>query len=515
MAALTAETVLKWLWARWANTHTAHAVCVAMVILAGLAFRVFEIEEESPWHDEALSVLHLDATSLSEFLGRIHAQDPIPGISPLYFIAEYGWSCVCGVSVVAVRLLSVMWSLGCITLLYLIGRRLFGPGAGLIGALAYSLSFVNVYYAQEIRFYAQTSFFALLAILALLRAMETGRKRDWAAYTLAIAALLWTHALAGLFFAPQALFLAYSLSAHRPRVLPALASQILVALAFGAWVLALGYDVEASTAPYRDMPGSWREFANALLVFTGGRYDNRDLSSVLPAGVSFDYFIAITTAVLVAGLVFKQYRPGGAANAVHARERSALVLLILWLIVPPVLLFALSHAWRPIFYYRYVLYSSCAVYLLLGAAIVRLNDTRIRIGLAAALLVALAYQNLATPRPLRPHFQWAAALIEAIAAPDAEVYPFKPLTELPFRCSSRLPGSRIRGYEGFPELCHDAAAAARAGREVWTIFTLWSRTGDFEEHMRAAGLEARQYIYPGPAPITLFQVPAYPQAHQP
>lgn len=513
MSQETAGTMIARLWARWANTHTVHALLVALVLLVGAGARFLYLEGESPWHDEALTVAHLEARSLGEFMQRAYESDPVPRFSPLYYVGEYAWARLCGPSNVAMRTFSIMFSMASIVLVYLIGRRLYTPGTGLAAALALSLSFVNVYYAQEIRFYAMTGFWVLLSMWALLRALDSGHGRDWGVHWMANAALLMTHAVAGVFLMPQAL---YVLLAHRRQLRQWAAwfgGNALVVMLFVAWMVLRGEDVGEASTHFADMPASWREFANALLVFTGGRYNNLDPAPLLPASVSFDFFIGIMAAVLIASLVFKTWR--GEMGEAQKRDSRAALLLLLWLVAPPIVLYTASHLWKPFFFYRYVLPSSFAMCLLLGAAITRLRDTRLRFGLAAALFVALAYQQLGMPRPLRPNFVWAAALIESRATPDASVYPFKVLNELPFRCNSRLADTRIRGYEGFPELCHDSAMAARAGQEVWAVFTLWARIDDFEEHMRAAGLQVQRFLYPGPAPITVCQVVPAPKDGRP
>lgn len=515
MSQETAGIMLARLWARWANTHTMHALFVVLVLLVGLGARLFYIENESPWHDEALTVLHLDARPMGEFMRHAYELDPVPRFSPLYYVAQYAWMRLCGHTVLSLRMFSVALGIASIALLYLIGRRLYSPGAGLMAALALSLSLVNVYYAQEIRFYAMAGLLVLLSMWALLRAMDTGHWRDWSVHWAANAALLLTHAVAGVFLLPQALYLVIA-HRHEPRRVAgwSIGSAVLVVL-FAAWIALRGEDVGAASTHFADMPASWREFANALLVFAGGRYNNYNPVPLMPAGVSFDYFIGIMAAVLTAGLLVNVWRGDDTAEEKLGRDRRAALLLFLWLLAPPIVLYTASHCWKPFFFYRYVLPSSFALYLILGAAIIRLRDHRLRFGLAAALFVALAYQHIGLPRPLRPNFSWAAAIVESRAAPGALVYPFKRLNELPFRCSSRFQDTRIRGYEGFPELCHDSAMAARAGREVWAVFTLWSRIGDFEEHMRAAGLQVRRFVYPGPAPITVCQVVPAPQDARP
>lgn len=526
------ETNLDRLRACLTDARVVHLALLGAVLLAGAWVRLYALPRESPWHDEALTILHLDSPSLPAYLDRVMTQDPIPRLAPAYYVVQYAWSRVCGVSVAAVRTLSALFGIAAIALLYTLGRRLFGAGAGLLAALALSLSMVNIYYAQEIRFYAMTNLLALGSMWAFVRVFEDGRRRDWGLLLLCSALLFWTHSVAPLLLLPQGVYLLLFHRRGRTQVIAWFGAHALISAAYAVWAVHIGYDLDAAAAHYNDMPGSWREFLNALLVFAGGRPDNRDPSPLMPAGVSLDYFIAITTCVLVLGFCFKTWtacqgyasiepqdtvRPDGGCSGENARGPSvrmrAVILLCLWLLVPLVALYVVSHTWRPFFYYRYVLHSSLPVCLLMGGALAGLREERMRIGLAAALFAACAYQNLAIPRPFRPNFLEAAALVEDRIAEDGLVYAFKPLNGLAFRCNSRLPDDRIVTYEGFPELCHDTAsvvksapAAGAAAREVWVVFTLWSRLDDFAEHMTAAGLEIEWFVYPGLTELTLCRV---------
>lgn len=83
-----------------------------------------------------------------------------------------------GVSVLAARLLSVLCSLGLVVSTFLLGRRLFGTGAGLVGSLLVAVSPVAVLTGRNIQTDSMLMFLLVTALLFYRRA-ESGSKADW------------------------------------------------------------------------------------------------------------------------------------------------------------------------------------------------------------------------------------------------------------------------------------------------------------------------------------------------
>ena len=91
---------------------------LALIILLGLALRLYNLGEQSFWIDEAYSVRE---TQFS--LGRIiSGTDPTP---PLYYSFLFFWTRMFGISEFNVRLLSVIFSIISIGIFYLLGNFIF------------------------------------------------------------------------------------------------------------------------------------------------------------------------------------------------------------------------------------------------------------------------------------------------------------------------------------------------------------------------------------------------------
>lgn len=77
------------------------------------------------------------------------------------------------------RLFIVACGVGCVLLTYMIGRRLWGPRAGLFAAAILSANALHIEYSQVIRTDMQASVFMLLCVLQSLAIFERGRWRNY------------------------------------------------------------------------------------------------------------------------------------------------------------------------------------------------------------------------------------------------------------------------------------------------------------------------------------------------
>jgi hypothetical protein len=133
------------------------------VIAFGFALRVHRIDEKGLWLDEAFSVWMAQNT-LSELMGWLVRIDQHP---PLYYVLLHFWLCF-GDSAAHVRMLSALFGTLAIPVIFLVGRRLFGNGVGLIAAFILAISPFHVRFAQEARMYTLLLLNASLATLALV-----------------------------------------------------------------------------------------------------------------------------------------------------------------------------------------------------------------------------------------------------------------------------------------------------------------------------------------------------------
>lgn len=129
------------------------------LLLAAFALRIFQLDAQSIWWDEGIS-LHLATSNVPDLLlDRVNNIHP-----PLYFLLLKGWLALTGVSAFSGRYLSVLASWAQVTAVFVVTRRWFRPRATWLAAGLAAIAAVSVIYGQEIRVYAMLP----LIYLALL-----------------------------------------------------------------------------------------------------------------------------------------------------------------------------------------------------------------------------------------------------------------------------------------------------------------------------------------------------------
>ena len=121
-----------------------------LTVLLGAFLRLYQIDAESIWWDEAMSVSVLDAP-FSNIINSAVSGEYKP---PFYFMLLYIVGNVFGSSEIALRFPSAVFGILTIPLIYVVGTHFFRRREGLISALLLSISVHPIYYSQEARTYA-------------------------------------------------------------------------------------------------------------------------------------------------------------------------------------------------------------------------------------------------------------------------------------------------------------------------------------------------------------------------
>lgn len=439
---------------------------LAALLAIALALRVYRIETETVWFDESVTYLSLDRSTPMEFFRAEAKSDPLA--MPVYFGSAYLWHKLGFTSAVGVRTLSVIAGMLGIVVLYAFGARLFGHMGGLTAALCMSFAKLQIYMSQEIRNYAFTLLFAAIAMFALHEALQTGRKHWWAINIVANGLLCLTHYLAMILLFAEGLYLL----AARPQKI---ATTTLWSVAHLPFLLFIPVWVHLVAENTIDAAASWignqplsRAFKAYYFVFAGSLQDAMDFIRTLPFGIPVQHILGIAS--MIAGAAFvaycawawlqkKEIAPGYSFQGAS--------LLLAWLFVPPATLFIIARLVRPCFIERYVLYSSLALFLVMGGAVAALPRKSWQY--TAFALLALVYAgNLADyPRPLRhDHILTGAVLRDEYVAGE-RLYMCFGNSSVPMAYYTGVPVDKIIGEEDFTT---PAMADALGGKRAWMWF---------------------------------------------
>lgn len=137
---------------------------IYLILLLGLGLRLINLNQ-SLWLDEAISVQAVKNNSLINLLTQFAPGDVHP---PFYYLILKLWTNFFGYSEIATRAPSIIFSLGTVFLVYLIGKKLFSEKVGIIAALFLAVNPLIIYYAQEARMYSLDMFLVAGTIYFLL-----------------------------------------------------------------------------------------------------------------------------------------------------------------------------------------------------------------------------------------------------------------------------------------------------------------------------------------------------------
>ncbi len=214
---------------------------LGIILLVGLAVRLYRLDAQSIWYDEGWSI-ELAHEAPARALVRLQEfADPHP---PGYYLLLIAWGRLVGQSVWALRALSVILGGLTILALYDAGRRLFDRPTGLLAAAFLAIAPAHIVYSQEMRMYTLLTA-CLAALLGLFYHYGTGKAPwkapHWAALVTLEALALYTHFFAVFALAALNIWLAARLALRakkeglRPLLLW-LASQGCVLLAYLPWL---------------------------------------------------------------------------------------------------------------------------------------------------------------------------------------------------------------------------------------------------------------------------------------
>ena len=333
--------------------------------------RTAGLDSQGYWYDEGSSVALASQGLCQILLGKVDHP-------PLYHLLLGLWVRFAGTTEFATRFLSV----GCGVLVVLLTARLaaslVGRRAACIAALLLAVSPIEIWYSQEARMYALLSALTLASSICLIHLMQgSTNRRTWTFFVLANTAAVYTHYLAMLVFAVQAMWVLLQAIHRRSLALVRryCTAQITVALALVPWLpVAWMYRQEAGSTYW---PGrlSWQFIARETALAMVGAGLTISEQAARP-------ILALTSLVVGLGLL---------DGMLCRRRRRGVLLLAVHVLVPFLVYYGVARD-HPKFSPRYLL-PVVPPFLTVGAsglaALWPSSVHRSREKLSATLVVAL------------------------------------------------------------------------------------------------------------------------------
>ncbi|TKJ31119.1 MAG: hypothetical protein CEE40_02360 [Chloroflexi bacterium B3_Chlor] len=380
------------------------------IVLLAFALRLFHLGEKEMWYDEAFAVLYAEKEPGAIIYGTV---TPIEGaaadIHPvLYYFFLHSWMGL-GQNAFVVRFPSVVFGLLAISLIFRLGRELFGTRVGLLATTLTAVSPFHIWYSQEARMYSLLCLASLLSIYFFVRAWKQGKWASWAGFSISAALSLYAHNLAFLIVLTLDLFVV--LRRRRQLLRPLLVSHIAIGGLFLPWLLLVpGQFAKVQQAYWIPKPGP-SELVRTLMVFA---FNLPVPGWLLPFALFFSLLLLFLT-------LYRTFRPHG----VRGESTSWPMYLTLSLsFVPVIAMFVVSQI-KAVYIERGVVVCALAYYLTVAQAILRGKLPRLVILSLAPVPLILAgslwhqYHYSEFPRSpfreanayLRTHYQAGDAII--------------------------------------------------------------------------------------------------------
>jgi hypothetical protein len=176
-----------------------------------------------PAHEDETLALFVGRGSFGQLLQTVIGER---GGAPLHFVLAWIVAHLGG-GLGALRIVSLLFAVASVPLIALLGARLADRTVGLVAAALASGTWVVIFHGIYGRMYSLFLFTSLLSFLALLSALERGRRRRFVLWGLALLATLASHPYAVLVLGAQVLFVCL----RRERLRPAVITLAAVAVA--------------------------------------------------------------------------------------------------------------------------------------------------------------------------------------------------------------------------------------------------------------------------------------------
>jgi uncharacterized membrane protein len=380
----------------------AEAWALAVTVLIALGLRAYALGRLSFWYDEVVTMRLARAGGPGALLERLFQIDATR--APLHPLLLSLWIMLFGSSEAAARSQSVACGIATIVLIHQIARTMFDTSSGLWSAWLAALSPVLVIYDREARMYAWLVMLTCLCWWLLLSLRRGWTPAKAVFYAISLTALGYSHPLGVLMLATLAL------AGLFPGARDSITGKRWLMVYGATAVLILPWIPNYLDHPPESLSGRLplKFLLGTPIGFVGG-----NSWILLGLGLMITFGIARSSLVVdAAGLKY-----------VDRKRLTGPTLLLLWLILPPVVLYVYSWVSHPIFGpARYTVFVAPAFLILVALGLSRLPAV-VRYPLAAmlALSSAAALRTAAYDPNLKADWRgFARDLAQAMAAAPAE-----------------------------------------------------------------------------------------------
>lgn len=414
---------------------------------------------DSVWLDEAVTIqlcrlpLSLDTTT---------ANDATP---PVYYLLIHAWGALFGCEVTGIRILSLVLSALSGALLLALGSTWFNLQTGVVAAVLFSASNLQLHYATEARCYTLVELLLLVSYWSFFELRESAQRSTAIVLGIVNATIVQTHYVAALGLLPQLVDVALFRWRERDVRTRYVRSQLLAVALCVPWATYVALHWPPITPLWLSLPDAATLDYNFRLLLA---------TPLKPL-----WYVLAVVVMLAATFVrtLDRLRHG-------AVER--LTVLAAWGIGVPVVAYAVSQSISVVLP-RYLLFASLGLWLLLGYVVSLAPARGWRRVLLIAVVVAPTVLNVAEVPMARPDWRHAIGIVKEHSDPTSSQIVVSPEWEAvtiayylidPARMESFDDVTGSLGFEGVRAARDPDEAIAQLSERIRTVILVTAETND-------------------------------------
>jgi mannosyltransferase len=341
---------------------------LASLVVVNIALKFFQVSDASIWLDEAHTA-NQALKSISEIISD-SAKDQNP---PLYFMVMHFWIKVFGISESGIRSFSILMSVITIPVLFYFAKENFNTKAAVIASVLFTFSEQQIYFSLEARTYAFTGLLCIISFLLFFRLIKKPSVPVSLLLGFVNSLLIYSHFISCFIIVVEIVCLFILLiKGDRKVFLYGILSLLLTVLLFIPWIGNLFKNIPKSGEYWLAKP-SFYNLKGLFISFSNGKIST------------------VVFAMLICLFVYFTRKKYFKKNQSAKNYVGGLVLL-LWFLLPVFADYLISGI-TPIFLNKYLLYSSIALYLLIGVSLSVLPIPGFYKSMVAALVLILFIVN--------------------------------------------------------------------------------------------------------------------------
>jgi mannosyltransferase len=312
--------------------HTTLAILAALLVTA-LALRLYDLGD-GLWVDEILTYVNYMKMPVGQIMMTYDDQNQ----HLLYTVLARASCWIFGESPWSLRLPAVLFGVGGIWGLYLLGLQVGSAREALLSAALLTFSYHHIWFSQNARGYTGLLFWTILSSWLLLRALQQARPQLWLAYAPAVALGVYTHmTMLFVIFGHFSLYL-MTLFARRREIWPHRGAGFFLGFGLAGFLTLLLY---ALVLPQVFAGMLWQGATSAVTVWKNPLWTLSEFAKGIEMGFGGSIVVVAALFVFGAGLLS------------FARKNPA---VIQFLMIPPIVgtavLMSMGHPlWPRVFFF--------------------------------------------------------------------------------------------------------------------------------------------------------------------